>query len=123
MNQFVQSHLQDPRLIGDSFYKDAVNDPELAASLVARHAFTSRPCDWIYVEQLHGQPIDFSEDVPLDQAGTAARLESGAICNRSGYYFTPSKINSRGYFNKGETMPDLNSEYGATIWQWDADQG
>lgn len=62
MYQFVQSHRRDPRLIADSFFKDAVNDPERTASLVARHAFTSRPCDWIYVEQLHGQPIDFSED-------------------------------------------------------------
>ncbi|WP_044527933.1 hypothetical protein [Herbaspirillum sp. B65] len=62
MYQFVQSHRRDPRLIADSFFKDAVNDPKRTASLVARHAFTSRPCDWIYVEQLHGQPIDFSED-------------------------------------------------------------
>ncbi|BEV17369.1 hypothetical protein HBDW_41570 [Herbaspirillum sp. DW155] len=122
MNQFVQSHLQDPRLMVDPYFKESVSKPKLAPSLVARQAFTSRPCDWIYVEQLHGQPVDFSEDVPLDQAGTAARLESGAICSRSGYYFTPSKINSRRYFSKGETMPDLNSEYGATIWQWDSDQ-
>ncbi|WP_252716866.1 hypothetical protein [Herbaspirillum sp. B65] len=85
MNQFVQSHLQDPRLVADPYFKESIKKPKLAASLVAGQAFTSRPCDWIYVEQLHGQPIDFSEDAPLDQAGTAARLESGAICNRSGY--------------------------------------
>jgi len=36
-------------------------------------------------------------------------------CSRSGHYFTPSKIDSRKYFNNGETKPDLNSEYGATI--------
>ena len=123
MSRFVQSHLQDPRLIEDPYFKESVSKSKLAPSLVARQSFTSRACDWIYVEQLHGQPIDFSEDAPLDQVGTAARLESGAICSRSGYYFTPSKIHSRKYFSKGESMPDLNSEYGATIWQWDADQG
>ncbi|MCP1574576.1 hypothetical protein [Herbaspirillum rubrisubalbicans] len=62
MNQFVQSHLQDPRLVADPYFKESIKKPKLAASLVAGQAFTSRPCDWIYVEQLHGQPIDFSED-------------------------------------------------------------
>ncbi|MCP1574577.1 hypothetical protein J2S30_002956 [Herbaspirillum rubrisubalbicans] len=62
MNQFVQSHLQDPLLRADPYFKDSVNDPELAASLVARQAFTSRSCEWVYVEQLHGQPIDWSEN-------------------------------------------------------------
>jgi len=122
MYQFVQSHLHDPRLTADPDFKDFAAKPKLAASLVAEHAFKTRVCEWIYVEQLHGQPIDFSGDALLDQAVTAARLESGAICSRSGYYFTPSQINSRRYFSKGESMPDLNSEYGATIWQWDTDQ-
>ncbi|WP_034351061.1 hypothetical protein [Herbaspirillum sp. GW103] len=61
MNQFVQSHLQNPRLMADPYFNESTNDPELAASLIARQAFTSRPCDWIYVEQLHGQPIDLFE--------------------------------------------------------------
>jgi hypothetical protein len=54
MHAFVQSHLTDTRLIRDSFFTDSAVDPELAPSLVARNAFTSRPCTWIYVEQIHG---------------------------------------------------------------------
>ena len=36
---------------------------------------------------------------------------------------TPAKVDSRRVFKQGEVMPDLDSNYGATIWQWEIDQG
>lgn len=43
----------------------------------------------------------------------------GEPCPRAGWWFTPAAANSRRHFRQGETMPDLNSAWGATIWQWD----
>jgi hypothetical protein len=34
-------------------------------------------------------------------------------------WFTPAKAGSRRWFKQGELMPDLESDYGPTIWQWD----
>jgi hypothetical protein len=52
MHAFVQVHANDARLKQDPFYAMSVDDPDLAASLVARNAFTERACDWAYVEQV-----------------------------------------------------------------------
>jgi hypothetical protein len=55
MHAFVQAHLTDPLLTRDAFYADSVADRDLAASLVARNAFTSRACEWLYVEQVDAE--------------------------------------------------------------------
>ncbi|MQA36760.1 hypothetical protein [Rugamonas aquatica] len=55
MHAFVQDHLNDPRLTRDPFFAYSATKAELAPSLVARNAFTSRPCDWIFVEQIQGE--------------------------------------------------------------------
>ncbi|MDB0544124.1 hypothetical protein RSP795_21595 [Ralstonia solanacearum] len=59
-------------------------------------------------------------------AGDAERLslrcEAGLPCPKSGYWITPAKSGSRQYFQAGEIMPDVASDYGSTIWQWDSDQ-
>lgn len=53
-----------------------------------------------------------------------ARSESKQQCPRSGFWWTPAKQHSRRYFNQGEIMPDFpDSQYGATIWYWDQNQG
>ncbi len=54
----------------------------------------------------------------LDQA----RVPGGDSCPRTGYWFTPAQAGSRQRFQQGEAMPDLQSRWGATIWQWDARQ-
>lgn len=61
MHAFVQTRLHDPLLTKDPFFTDSAGDAHLASSLVARNAFTTRPCEWIYVEQL---------DVPAHLAAT-----------------------------------------------------
>lgn len=51
------------------------------------------------------------------------RCEANHPCPKTGYWWTPAKQNSRRHFQQGEIMPDFpNSSYGATIWQWDANQ-
>ncbi len=62
--------------------------------------------------------------VAVAQAADPIRLrcESGQPCPREGFWITPAKTNSRRHFKVGEPMPDLQSDYGATIWQWDEQQ-
>jgi len=60
MHAFVQAHANDPRLMQDPFYAISVEEPDLAASLVARHAFTIRACDWVYVEKMAADSDDRS---------------------------------------------------------------
>lgn len=50
------------------------------------------------------------------------RCVAGDQCVRSGFWFTPAKAGSRRHFNVGEVMPEVNSDYGASIWQWDQNQ-
>lgn len=60
-----------------------------------------------------------SNDYPLSQL----RCDSGQPCPQAGWWMTPAKINSRRWFAKDEMMPDFeDSDFGATIWQWDMDQ-
>lgn len=122
MYAFVQAHLTDPLLTRDAFYTDSVADPDLAASLVARNAFTSRACEWIFVEQLHGELETWDESAPPAVSAAGPRLDSGELCKQPGYYFTPAHAGSRRYFNAGEKMPRMGGDFGTTIWQWDAIQ-
>ncbi len=57
-----------------------------------------------------------------DTSTAAMRCEPGQPCPRAGYWLTPAKANSRRYFSAGEIMPDVSSDYGAAIWQWDVAQ-
>jgi hypothetical protein len=70
--------------------------------------------------------IDYArEHHPLGSDPTPAtrlRAEAGQPCPREGFWLTPARVNSRRYFKQGEVMPDLHSDYGATIWQWDNKQ-
>ncbi len=50
------------------------------------------------------------------------RIAGGDVCPASGYYFTPARAGSRQRFQQGQVMPALDSTYGGTIWQWDANQ-
>ncbi|PLK47293.1 hypothetical protein [Uliginosibacterium sp. TH139] len=50
------------------------------------------------------------------------RCPAGQSCSQTGYWMTPAKEDSRRMFKQGDVMPDLDSNYGATIWQWDVAQ-
>ena len=51
------------------------------------------------------------------------RCEAGQLCPRDGFWFTPAQADSRRFFKAGEVMPSVGGDYGATIWQWDLNQG
>ncbi|MGQ5525684.1 hypothetical protein ACUHMQ_20900, partial [Chitinimonas sp. PSY-7] len=60
-------------------------------------------------------------------SGSNARSTYAAVMSKSriirgAHWFTPAKTNSRRLFKHGETMPEIESGYGATIWQWDMQQ-
>lgn len=82
---------------------------------------TRQPTTWTLVERIadSGGGIPGAAD-PI-AAGIRLRVMQGNTCPRTGFWFTPANQNSRRRFAAGEVMPDLNSPYGATIWQWDGD--
>lgn len=50
------------------------------------------------------------------------RVAAAHSCPEAGFYFTPARLDSRRLFQKGDVMPELGAEYGATIWQRDVNQ-
>jgi hypothetical protein len=61
-------------------------------------------------------------DTAAGKASIRLRCEAGQPCPREGWWFTPARMNSRRHFKTGEIMPDLKSDWGMTIWQWDEQQ-
>lgn len=115
MLRFVLRNLSNPDLANDPFFDDS-QTTDLAPTLVARNAFTSRPSRWCYVELVKDEVEPIDADV--EEAGPETlRFEAGEICLKEGYYFSPADTNSRRYFRYGELFPALHSEYGKTIWQ------
>lgn len=53
---------------------------------------------------------------------SVSRCDAGKPCPQAGFWFTPAKIGSRRYFKQGDVMPEMDANYGATIWQWDQNQ-
>lgn len=89
---------------------------------VTTHAVREEATTWTLVERIadSGGGVPGAPDPVL--AGIILRVEAGQPCTREGYWFTPSKANSRRRFTVGEQMPEIGSDYGATIWQWDVEQ-
>ena len=84
--------------------------------------------DYILDEEYTG-PIDWPsswrDDVADLDTGSqqALRCEAGQPCPREGWWFTPAQAGSRRHFQQGQVMPAFSTDYGATIWQWDEQQG
>ncbi|WP_396267989.1 hypothetical protein [Ideonella sp.] len=101
-------------------------EPERAGRIISRSTKHSRACKWYFVEMIGGE---FDEEDPTAPASAAPRntgglrCEAGQPCPQSGYWFTPARANSRSCFERGQVMPSTGGDYGATIWQWDANQG
>ena len=64
---------------------------------------------------LGGAPVGSSD-------GSRLRCPAGQPCPRTGYWFTPARLDSRRLFQQGEVMPEAGGDYGVTIWQWDTQQ-
>ncbi|RYO77269.1 hypothetical protein DL763_010032 [Monosporascus cannonballus] len=69
---------------------------------------------WHFVSQPVAQPTSLPH--------LHLRCEAGHPCTKSGYWITPAKSGSRRFFSQGTLMPEVVSNYGSTIWQWDSDQ-
>lgn len=123
MLAFVERNANAPELINDPFYSPSPK-PHLAASLVARNAFTSITTKWYYVELLSGgfDSIEEAEDVEVAVGFKELRKDAGSLCEQSGFYFTPAAFGSRRHFELGDIFPAIDSNYGHTIWQWDEKQ-
>lgn len=89
----------------------------LGPSAVARHAFTSRPCKWCFVEVIEGEYEDYDDSTIPARIDERVRVLGGEYCPRSGCYFTPAKQGSHRYFEQGELMPDFPNSWGTVIWQ------
>lgn len=120
MRKFVIDNQFNPDLASDHYFFEA-QTAERAPSLLARHAFTSRPSLWCFVELVEGEYEPSNNDSEKhDQQ--SARFAAGEICIKKGYYFTPASDSSRRWFESGQAFPEVSSVYGRTIWQWDAQQ-
>ncbi|WP_459199704.1 hypothetical protein ACQVRX_20090 (plasmid) [Ralstonia pseudosolanacearum] len=90
------------------------DDDDAEERLITPLETTAVDTTWYFVLQpaAHAAPADH---LPL-------RCEAGQACPKSGYWITPAKSGSRRYFQQGTPMPEVISDYGSTIWQWDSDQ-
>jgi hypothetical protein len=96
---------------------------DFAAMAIAKEAFIDRPCKWYFVETLNGEFEDIADQSPEISAQPAVeKVLGGDTCRKTGFYFTPADPNSRRRLAQGETAPQFDSQYGQTIWQWDAQQ-
>jgi hypothetical protein len=119
MLRFVLKNTSNPDLVNDPFFEDSQN-PELAPSLVARNAFTSRPSRWCYIEPINGE-FEYIENEVEEKKTERLRFDAGENCTKEGFYFSPAGAHSRRYFRVGERFPLLGAGYGETIWQWDGE--
>ncbi|PHV11075.1 hypothetical protein [Chitinimonas sp. BJB300] len=97
--------------------------PRWAPVVLSGNSFTKRPCKWYFVELVEDEYDDETEEEASPQSEPQRlRCEAGQPCPQAGFWFTPAKTGSRRAFKQGETMPEVASGYGATIWQWDSSQ-
>lgn len=94
--------------------------PDLAPSVVARAAFEHKQSRWYFVEQLDEPPVAIvlNWETVADR-NESVRLLGGEVCAVSGYYYSPSKQDSKRFIATGEVAPKFDSDYGTTIWQLD----
>jgi hypothetical protein len=100
----------------DPNFDDRNPSVDNAWAWAASEAFTTRSCKWYFVELVNGE-FDDAPETDADLIGSPSRLrcEAGQPCPVTGEWSTPAVTGSR-HFKQGETLPDLNSDYGQTIW-------
>lgn len=80
-------------------------------------------CEWHPVKPT-GRTIEHPvlAQLKLSAASARGRCPSNERCPREGWWYTPAQVDGRRFFKLGEVMPDVGTGYGATIWEWDAQQ-
>jgi hypothetical protein len=108
MFDFVKANQANAWLRSDPYFDDSQSE-ELAATLVARQAFMTRPCRWHYVEMIHGEfePFDDEPTTSVDanqewrrQSSMSTRGNGSLNSNR---FDVPSSLglNSAGAVDNG----------------------
>lgn len=112
------------KLFHDSVFLGGEPYPLLAPAAVARSAFKTRPCRWVLVDIIPGEfeELDLAVEPNAVDVSAPRRIAGGDRCREPGFYFTPSAPGTRRYFALDEVAPNIDSSYGATYWQRDANQ-
>lgn len=100
-------------------FKDLLH-PETGEKYGEEPIHEKRDCVWYLVKRVSGEDTNLMPSLQTMQY--FLRIPAGKTCPETGFYFTPAGPNSRKLFHQGEVMPELNTGYGATIWQWDTRQ-
>lgn len=117
--EFLNPYNEAPPAIVVEGNRDLLH-PSTGAKYGEEPVFEDKPCIWTLVERA---PANSNKRAPATLIESAMhRTPGGDACPASGYYFSPAKEGSRRSFQQGEIMPNFESTYGATIWQWDPDQ-
>jgi hypothetical protein len=95
---------------------EALLHPTTGVQYGVEDIYDEADCVWVLVER------DIGASAIPSLTNAPVRVIAGGVCPQSGYYFSPAKINSRRWFDKNTVMPDSESDYGSTIWQWDTNQ-
>lgn len=98
-------------------FKDLL-DPRTREKYGEEPILERRDCTWYLVERAS----DVAWQSNVVGGAQAPRVKAAQLCPETGFYFTPARADSRRLFKQGDVMPDLDAEYGTTIWQWDAEQ-
>lgn len=94
---------------------EPVLDPTTGEKYDEQRIFEETRCTWYLVER-DAEAQAYSTESNIRSSETT-RLVAGEICPETAFYFTPAKPDSPKLFKQGDVLPDLESEYGRTIWQ------
>jgi hypothetical protein len=122
MFEFATSGKYDA-LFRSTIYLLGQEHRDFASLAVSKEAFIDQPCKWYFVETLNGE-FENLNALPMStpDSDILERIFGGETCKKTGFYFTPSHPDSRQRLVEGAVVPNYQSQYGQTIWQWDPRQ-
>lgn len=122
--KMFQFAMQSPyaELFRPTIYMLGEEHRDYAALALSQNVYAQRPCKWFFVEMINGEFEDIDLEDDQRRAITTERVAGGELVKITGFYFTPAKNGERRRFITGDRAPEFESQYGKTIWQWDANQ-
>ncbi|WP_137938808.1 hypothetical protein [Chitinivorax sp. B] len=70
-----------------------------------------------------GRMLPWPQPVTATEHLERLRCEADQPCPRTGWWWSPAAGGQgRQHFEQGQILPKIESDYGATIWYWEADQ-
>ena len=63
----------------------------------------------------------YREEDPKSMPAERLRRLAGETCPRGGWWMTPA-ARERRHFEEGDTLPDVKSDWGWTVWQFEGGQ-